>query len=263
VSGTTDRPDLIDCARTQLRVIGALMVREMHARFGRHRFGYLGLFIEPLLLGAAIGLIHQWGGGSGMRGSFEFFSVGYVLFFKFRGIVTRAYSTIASGTSLLYHRQVTLPDLFYARNIIEAIACSGVMAIFIVALISFGADPPDSPTKIIIALLLTMLLAQGIAMIFASVVSEWPGLERALHVTTYLLMPISGLFFMVEWLPAQLREWALLVPTVHLFELLRDGQFGDRFRPVYDLTYVGGWILVTHLLGLAGLRIVRRRIGLE
>jgi ABC-type polysaccharide/polyol phosphate export permease len=55
----------------------------------------------------------------------------------------------------------------------------------------------------------------------------------------------------------------LYVPTVHLFELLRDGQFGSRFRAVYDLTYVAAWIMVTHLLGLAALRITRQRIGLE
>jgi ABC-type polysaccharide/polyol phosphate export permease len=50
---------------------------------------------------------------------------------------------------------------------------------------------------------------------------------------------------------------------VHLFELLRDGQFGSRFRAVYDLTYVAAWIMVTHLLGLAALRITRQRVGLE
>jgi capsular polysaccharide transport system permease protein len=71
------------------------------------------------------------------------------------------------------------------------------------------------------------------------------------------------MFFLVEWLPEWLQEFALWVPTVHVFELLRDGQFGSRFRPYYDLTYVAGWIMVTHLLGLAALRITRQRIGLE
>jgi capsular polysaccharide transport system permease protein len=55
----------------------------------------------------------------------------------------------------------------------------------------------------------------------------------------------------------------LWIPTVHIFELLRDGQFGSRFRAIYDLYYVAGWIVVTHLLGLAALRITRQRIGLE
>ena len=53
------------------------------------------------------------------------------------------------------------------------------------------------------------------------------------------------------------------MPTVHIFELLRDGQFGEKYWTQYDILYVIKWILVTHLIGLAGLRIVRQRIGLE
>ena len=55
----------------------------------------------------------------------------------------------------------------------------------------------------------------------------------------------------------------LWVPTVHIFELLREGQFGDRVIAQYDLSYVAAWILIPHLLGLAGLRLARQRVGLE
>jgi ABC-type polysaccharide/polyol phosphate export permease len=67
----------------------------------------------------------------------------------------------------------------------------------------------------------------------------------------------------VEWLPNWAQEIVLWIPTVHVFELLRDGQFGSRFRAVYDLSYLAGWILVTHLLGFAALRITRERLGIE
>jgi capsular polysaccharide transport system permease protein len=68
---------------------------------------------------------------------------------------------------------------------------------------------------------------------------------------------------MVEWLPGWMQDIVLWIPTVHIFELLRDGQFGDKYRPIYDLQYVFGWILATHLIGLAALRITRNRLGLE
>jgi ABC-type polysaccharide/polyol phosphate export permease len=86
---------------------------------------------------------------------------------------------------------------------------------------------------------------------------------RFLQAITFLILPIGGLFFLVEWLPVWAQEIMLWIPTVHIFELLRDGQFGSRFRAIYDLYYVAGWIVVTHLLGLAALRITRQRIGLE
>jgi len=264
VSETASRAPLTECARAQLRVVGALVIREMHSRFGRHRFGYLALFVEPLLLAGTIALIHQTrSGGEGIRGNFEFFAIGYLLFFNFRGIMTRSSGTIGSSLPLLYHRQVTLPDVFYARHIIESVACTGVMALFVFAAIAFGGDPPDSVVKMLAAMALMFLLAQGLALMIGAATSEWHGLERGIHVLTYLSMPFSGLFFMVDWLPAWMQDIVLWVPMVHVFELLRDGQFGDRFRPIYDLSYVAGWIMVTHLIGLAGLRVARRRIGLE
>lgn len=253
----------------QLRVIGALIIREMHTRFGRRRFGYLWLFFEPLLLGGMIALIHGsglrggGGGGDSLRGTFEFFSMGYVLLFALRGMINRAGNTIGSNRGLLYHRQVTLPDLFFARHIIEGVACTGVMAIFTMAGIALGGEPPDSPMKMICALGLMVLMGQGLALVIGAVTSEWEAIDRLVHAMTYLMMPISGLFFMVEWLPEWAQDAAMWVPTVSLFELLRDGQFGDRVTAHYDLAYVGYWILIPHLLGLAGLRIARTRIGLE
>lgn len=264
MSESRPRPLLIDCGRQQLRVIGALIIREMHTRFGRHRLGYLWVFFEPLLLGGMIALIHgSRDGGSGPRNTFEFFSIGYVMFFAFRGMVNRASATIGSNRGLLYHRQVTLPDLFYARHIIEGIACTGVMAIFTVVGIALGGEVPDSPMKMICALGLMVLLSQGIALVVGALTSEWEGVDRLVHAMSYLMLPFSGLFFMVEWLPEWMQEIVLWVPTVHVFELLRDGQFGDRFRATYDLTYVAGWILIPHMLGLTGLRLARQRIGLE
>ncbi len=263
MSDTARKPLLVDCARMQLRVIGALIIREMHTRFGRHKFGYLSLFFEPLLLGGMVALIHQSNGSQGVRAGFEFFAIGYILFFLFRGVINRASSTIASNRGLLYHRQVTLPDLFYARHIIEGISVTGVLILFIVAGIAMGGDYPDSIVKILSAVLLMLLLCQGMALMIGAATSEWEGLERFVHAMTYLLLPISGMLFMVEWLPAWMQELVLWVPTVHLFELLRDGQFGDKVRAIYDLNYVFSWILVTHLIGLTGLRLARNRLGME
>ena len=267
MSGAPPEPLLIDCGRQQLRVIGALVIREMHTRFGRHRLGYLWLFFEPLLLGGMIALLHgtgvRGGSGDGLRSTFEFFSVGYIMFYCFRGMVNRASSTIGSNRGLLYHRQVTLPDLFFARHLIEGVACTGVMFIFVVVGIALGSDPPDSSMKMLCALGLMVLLAQGISMTIGALTHEWDGLDRLVHAMSYLMLPFSGLFFMVEWLPEWMQETVQWIPTVHIFELLREGQFGDRVTAHYDLQYLAGWILIPHLLGLTGLRLTRDRIGLE
>jgi capsular polysaccharide transport system permease protein len=250
-------------ARMQRRVIGALIIRELHSRFGRHYFGYIWLFFEPLLLGSAIGFVHLVQDHSAVFGPFEFFAAGYILYFIYRGVLNRATAAIPSNMPLLYHRTVTLPDIFFARHIIEAISCIGVMIVFMFALFVVNGEMVEDPTKIILAFLGMTLLTQGMALMAAAATEVMEGTERAVHAFTYLTLPICGMFFLVEWLPESLQELALYVPMVHLFELMRDGQFGSRFQAHYDLSYVAAWILVTHLLGLAALRITRRRLGLE
>ena len=264
MSDSASAPPLIDCGRQQLRVIGALIIRELHTRFGRRRLGYLMLFVEPAIFAGMIALIHgNAAGGDNLRNTFEFFSIGYIMFFMYRGLVNRAGSTIGANRGLLYHRQVTLPDLFYSRHLIEGIACCGVMAVFTVVGIALGSQIPDSPLKMLCALLLMLLLSQGIALVVGAATAESERLDRFVHATSYLMLPFSGMFFMVEWLPEWSQQIVLWIPMVSCFELLREGQFGDRVHAMYDLDYLAGWILVTHLLGLAGLRLVRQRIGLE
>ena len=250
-------------ARLQARVIGALIIREMHTRFGRHYMGYIWLYFEPLLLGVCIGLIHAWRDSPMTFGPFEFHAIGYILFFVFRGILNRATMAINMNRALLYHRSVTLPDVFFARHIIEFLSCTGVMVAMIFGLFAVTGDLPESPLKMALAMIMMALFSQGVAFLAAALTAAIEGSERVVHAVTYLLLPASGLFFLVEWLPEWLQQAALWIPTVHLFELLRDGQFGSRFHAVYDLAYVWGWIMVTHLIGLAALRITRARIGLD
>jgi len=77
-------------ARLQRRVIGALIIRELHSRFGRLYFGYIWLFFEPLLLGSAIGLVHVLSDHSALYGPFEFWTVGCILYFFFPGRISLA-----------------------------------------------------------------------------------------------------------------------------------------------------------------------------
>ena len=94
----------------QLRVIGAVLMREIHTRFGRDNIGYLWMFAEPMLLSIAITSIHYLlhvHTALGMEIA-PFYLCGYTPFLMFRSIVNRATATIQSNRSLMYHRQVTL-----------------------------------------------------------------------------------------------------------------------------------------------------------
>jgi ABC-type polysaccharide/polyol phosphate export permease len=73
----------------------------------------------------------------------------------------------------------------------------------------------------------------------------------------YLLLPLSGSFFMVEALPPSLREPVLFMPTVHCAEMFRAGYFGPGHVWHYDILYVVSVNMVLTLLGLSLVRGLR------
>ncbi len=246
--------------RVQLRVVGALTLRELGTRFGRDNLGYLWLFVEQALLGGAIGLIHHLA-GQGLPGGLNtavFWVIGYIPFYLLRGVVNRAPSAITANQSLLYHRNITLLDILLARNLLEGAATLGAMAGFLLLFALVADEWPRDPAKLVLGMTLMLGLAHGLALLIAagSVYTEL--FDRVVHLVTYVSLPGTGAFFMVFWLPTELQRAALWVPTVHCFEMVREGHFGTLVPISYDLGYVLAWIAGLNLLGMAALRLARR-----
>jgi capsular polysaccharide transport system permease protein len=85
-------------------------------------------------------------------------------------------------------------------------------------------------------------------------------IDRVWHTLTYLIFPLSGAVFMVDWLPPSAQELALWVPMVNGTEMVRDGYFGDVVRTHYSATYLVCADLVMTLIGLSLVRDVARRV---
>jgi capsular polysaccharide transport system permease protein len=110
--------------KVQGNVIGALLMRELHTRYGRENVGYVWMFLEPLTLASAVSVIHageKSHSGSDIR-MVPFAMLGYSLFIMLRGMVGRAEGALESNSSLLYHRSVTIFDLLFARGLLEGAA---------------------------------------------------------------------------------------------------------------------------------------------
>ena len=250
------------CFRIQVRVVAALMLREMGTRFGRDNLGYVWLFLEPMMLGGAIGTLHHFS-GHGMPGGlnpFVFWVVGYIPFYLFRGIVNRAAFGIAGNQSLLYHRRITLLDIMLSRHLLEAAAVGVALVVYMVVFGATLGQWPVYPGMVLLGMVLMLGLSHGLGLLIAagSVYTEL--VERLTHLFTYLFMGIAGAFYMVFWLPSDLQAAALYIPTVHCFELVRYGQYGTRVPTSFDLAYVGAWVAILNLLGMAALRKARRHM---
>lgn len=257
---------LADALSVQSAVIGALLIRELHTRFGRANIGYLWIFAEPMLLAVAVAVLHgesQLPISGGIR-PIPFALGGYTLFIMFRSVVSRAETVLEANRPLLHHRPVTIADMLIARSVLEAASTVFVLALLLMAAWLFGlADLPVDIGKLGLAIALMCWFSFGLGMLITFGSHESPLVSRLVHPLLYLSMPLSGAFFALSWFPEPVRGMLRWVPTVPIFELLKEGQFAGYQSPALDLGYAIAWCAALTLLGLAGLRYVRGRIELS
>ena len=254
---------LFQAFRVQMIVLGAVMMREIHTRFGRHHMGYLWLFFEPMILGGCIALVH-FASGHGLPGGLDvlsFYIVGYTPYYLFRSILNRAGSSLASNAPIFYHRQVTYLDVMIARNILDGAAVMLAMLIMLGLIGAFRDVWPVDLVGVALGVMLITAFCHGLALIIvAATVFGNETVDRVVHPLTYLCIPLTGAFYMVWWFPTDVQEWMLIIPSVHMFELIREGQFGPVVPYYYDTTYMLASCVITNVIGMLALSVAKRRI---
>lgn len=248
----------------QCRVIGALIMRELHTRYGRDNIGYLWLIGEPLMLGGVIALLHASGGGhNGSVAPAVFAMVGYTVFILFRSTVNRSEGAIDSNAPLLYHRMVAVLDFTLARAVLEL---AGTVIAFVIL---FGfcwligiADPPPRPLILLAGIGYVFWISLAVSMIITGGTYHRKLLERFVHPFTYFQIPFSAAFFEVKSVPHPYRDYLLYSPLPQAFEIVRYGAFEGMTWDYVDLRYLNGVCLVLTFLGLVAMKSVKRRVHL-
>lgn len=246
--------------RLQATVVHALLLREMQTRFGRNQLGFLWLFLEPLMLAGAIATM-KWAAGIGQEhpgiSVFVFALAGYLPYFTFRAIISRAPGTLHSNMTLLYHSNIKLIDVVLARHLLEMAAIITVMALIVAGFAIWVDLQPNSIPTLLGGLLLLFAFANGLGLMAAAASAASEMAERLIHPLVYLSLPISGALTALHSLPPWLRELFLLNPQANIHEMVREGFFGHLLPSYYDVGFILFWVGVVNLLGLAGLRAVR------
>ncbi len=241
--------------RIQLRVIDALLRREVLTRYGRDNIGFLWLFVEPMIfvLGMTILVASKGLFMSGVP-TIPFLVTGYSAVLMWRNAANRCSKAILPNISLLYHRNVTVLDLFLARIVLEIAGASMALIVISSILIAMGymAMPVDALTMLEGWFLLAFF-ATGLALIVGALTEMSDGFERIWQIITFAVFPFSGAFFMVQWLPQSVQEVVLWLPMIHGVELMREGYFGVMVNAHYSISYL---IVVNFFLLLVGLALV-------
>lgn len=257
---------LRDGWRIQTRVIGALMIRELTTRFGRENIGFLWIMVEPLLFAGLVAVMWRVMKGPEEHGVsvVAFVISGYLPLTLFRHAVSKSIAVFVANGSLMYHRQIQILDFIFVRFLIEVIG--GMMAYLFIGtvLYFFGLFPmPASVGHLLGGWALYSLFTLSLCFIIAPLSEMSEVLEKIMPVTTYLMIPFSGTFNMVQWLVPSVREVMLWSPPVSAMEMMRYGLFGDSVTPYYNVWVPLTFSLVCTTIGLALCRKVRRTLEVE
>lgn len=242
----------------QLRVLHALLLREIITRFGRENLGVLWLVAEPMLF--TLGVATLWTTAGLHHGSpipiVAFAVTGYSSVLMWRNSASRAGSAVAQNKPLLFHRNVQVIDVLLTRIALEIGGATGSFIALSLLFIFVGWMPaPVDLLEVIFGWIMLAWFGASLALLIGAGTAFSEVVERLWHPAAYLVFPLSGAAFMVDWLPVSGRKVVLLLPMVHGTEILREGFFGDVVATHYDVGYMALCCLV---LSLAGLYMVHR-----
>lgn len=256
-------PSLLQSWAVQRRVIGALLMREILTRYGRHNIGFLWLFVEPMIF--TLGVTALWTMAKATHGSnlpiVAFAVTGYSSVLLWRNMPSRCIGAVQPNLSLMYHRNVKVMDVFAARLVLEA---AGATMSFIALSVFFTAigwmEPPEDIVKVMIGWLMLAWFGMSLAILLGSLNERSELIEKLWHPAAYILFPLSGAAFLVDALPKPAQEFILWFPMVHGVEFVREGYFGQSIRAHYDLGYMATVCLALSVMGLAVMRRVSREV---
>lgn len=254
-----DRKFQTDLA-TQARCIGALVIRDLMQHYGRANIGFLWVVVEPLILATGVMLIWHFVKPASEHGVpiLKIVFTAYLPLTLWRHLSNSGIRVFSSNIGLLYHRHVTLLDIVLARLTLETFGTTTAMLFSYSVLVAIGAlDVPADPTWVLCGWLSMAVLGGGTSMIFSILTEYSETTERFIQPIQYLILPLSGAFFMVDWLPNFTQDLALLNPTVHCYEMFRAGILGDEYTTHFTAWYPGLFGLVLFAIGLYFLDSVR------
>lgn len=246
-------PSIRDSLRIQFRVLHALLMREVITRFGRHNLGVLWLVGEPILF--TVGVATLWSLAGLHAGSpipiVAFAVTGYSTVLMWRNAATLCSRALEYNKQLLFHRNVRGLDVFLTRITLELVGATCSFFVLSILFMFIGSMPaPVDLSEVVFGWLMMGWFAAALALTIGAGTAFSDMVERLWHPVSYLLFPLSGAAFMVDWLPEHFQPYVMLVPMVHGTEIIREGWFGDVVATHYDLRYLIGCNLVLSLAGM-------------
>lgn len=241
-------------------------MREMNTRFGREGIGFLWLVAEPMAF--CLGVMTLWmftkpAYEHGVRVA-PFVMTGYMSLILLRHQIGLSSGALQANIGLLHHRQIAPLHIYLSRNLLEiGGATVAFIAVYILLLMMGQVDPPHDPLLLYAGWLLLAWIGMGFALILAGLSMRFEAMERLVPLIGYLLIPVSGAFIMVSWLPPNVQSLYLYVPFPHPIEMIRAATFGEFVETHHNGLYALAIGTIFNIIGMLLVASSRDRIDVE
>ncbi|MDQ7830300.1 MAG: ABC transporter permease [Desulfovibrionaceae bacterium] len=261
---TTQQTTFSRAFQIQMRVVSALLRRELIALSGKKGIGFLLMLVEPLIFVSAICVFFYLTRRTvGNVPVVAFAMSGYCVMWGCRFQMMKMMNVVAANRSLLYHRYVKIFDLMLGRSILQ-ICSTSISFLMFAPIIYIGlVDFPVKPYLVVFSWLAVLWYGWSLGLITSSIYGLVKMGEKICIVIMVLHIWITGAFMMVEWLPPDYRGYYLLFPMVHATEMMRDGLFGNRVTAHYSVLYMVCANMVLTYLGLVLVRKLSQRGAMD
>lgn len=236
-----------------LRVVLALILREMSTRYGRSPGGYIWALLEPLggimILSIGFSLIVRT---PPLGNSFIiFFATGFVPFSLYQSLSNSVTQSISFSRKLLFYPAVTWVDAVAARFLLNLL--TGIMVGYIVLIASIWVAEGGVTLKIgpaVTSMALAAAIGLGIGVLNCAItglISTWGLVWSIINRPLFLA---SGVIFLYDDLPRMAQEILWYNPLMHVTGLMRSGFYPSYTAEYVSVTYCAGFAMITLALGV-------------
>jgi capsular polysaccharide transport system permease protein len=241
----------------RLRVLFALVMREMQTTFGQSWGGYFWAIAEPLggilLLSIAFGLALRTPplGTSFML----FYASGYIPYSTYRNVSSAVTAAIRSNKGLLSYPVVTVLDAVLSKFLLSTLTMLVVTVILYAAILGTLAQPVQINVGVVmLSFILAALIGLGIGTVNCVLFGFFPVWRSIWNILSRPTMIASGVLFLYESVPGRLEDVLWYNPLAHVIGLMREGIYGG-YHPTYiSVPYIVGISLGLFVIGAHLLR---------
>lgn len=259
VTYAEDAPTL----RDHVRVLGALILRDLLARFGRGNLGFVWTILEPMILTGGVMIVWSLIRPPVYHGVsiIAFVLTGYMPLTMWRHLMNSTNRILSGNVTLLYHRVISHIDILMARLVLEFLSTTTALLVVYLTVLSLGfVEPIYDYSLVLLGWLLTSWYFGAAGMVVAALGEIWEPSDKFIQPIQYLALPVSGVFFMVDWMPAFAQKLLWYNPTIHCFEIFRAGFFGPTQTTHYDAWFLIAACVAMTALGVFAMKHVREHI---